>query len=177
MDAYIGEIRIFGGTYAPANWMFCEGQIMSIQQNTALFSILGTMYGGNGTVTFGLPDLRGSAPIGQGQGPGLTQRSVGEMGGSPTVTLLQSEMPNHTHAAMGSPQNGDTTSPANAVWAQYATGGRPPVTTKLYAQTSDVTMAPTALNAAGKSQPHNNMQPYLAMRFIICVNGNFPPRP
>jgi microcystin-dependent protein len=176
MDAYIGEIRIFGGNYAPAKWLFCEGQLLSIQQNTALFSILGTMYGGNGTVTFALPDLRGSAPIGQGQGPGLTARGVGEMGGSASVTLLQAEMPNHTHSAMGAPQNGDTPSPADAVWAQYATG-RPPVTTPLYAQASDVTMAPAALNAAGKSQPHNNMQPYLPMRFIICMQGIFPPRP
>jgi microcystin-dependent protein len=176
MDAYIGEIRIFCGNFAPLNWMFCEGQLLPIQQNTKLFSVIGTMYGGNGTVTFALPDLRGSVPISQGTGPGLTPRTVGEIGGTPTVALTQNEMPAHTHRALGYPHTGSVNSPANAAWAQYATTARPPVTTNLYSKTGDVKMAPGELGVAGQNLPHNNMQPYLAMRFIICVEGIFPPR-
>jgi microcystin-dependent protein len=176
MDAYLGEIRIFCGNFAPMNWMFCEGQLLPIQQYTALFSLLGTNYGGNGTTIFALPDLRGSAPISQGQGPGLTLRTVGEVGGSPNVTLTQDEMPAHTHNALGYPHTGSVNSPANAAWAQFATTARPPVSTDLYAKTGDVKMAPGALGVAGQNAPHNNMQPYLAMRFIICTNGIFPPR-
>lgn len=176
MDAYVGEIRMFCGTFAPVNWAFCEGQILPITRNTALFSILGTMYGGDGKSTFALPDLRGSVPINQGQGPGLTQRFVGEMGGSPQVTLGTENMPAHNHLAMGSSAKGTARSPANAIWSQYSTGIRPPEPTDLYAPTADVTMAPDVLATAGQGTPHNNMQPYLAVRFIICMNGIFPPR-
>jgi microcystin-dependent protein len=175
MDAYIGEIRIFCGTFAPAKWMFCSGQILPIRMNTALFSILGTMYGGDGKVTFGLPDLGGSVPISQGAGPGLTPRSVGEMSGSASVSLIQSEMPAHTHLAMGTQQSGSSNSPEAAAWSTYSTG-RPPVSQSLYAKGGNVTMAPDALSPTGQGTAHNNMQPYLSMNFIICVEGIFPPR-
>jgi microcystin-dependent protein len=177
MDAYIGEIRMFCGTFAPQNWAFCEGQLMAISSNTALFSILGVMYGGDGKVTFSLPDLRGSVPINQGAGPGLTQRSVGEMGGSESVTLLPQEMPAHNHLAMGSSAKGTANSPKDAIWSQFSTGNRPPVPTMLYAETPDVTMAPDALGLAGGNMQHNNMQPYLPVRFIISLTGIYPSRP
>lgn len=177
MDAYLGEIRIFCGTYAPANWMFCEGQIMPISRNTALFSVLGVMYGGDGKTTFGLPDLRGRTPLNQGSGPGLTPRSVGEMAGSATVTLTAAEMPVHNHLAQGVTANGGVNSPSGAVWAQSSSGGRPPVPTELFSSSGNVQLAPDALASSGQGAPHNNMQPYLPLRFIICVNGIFPPRP
>jgi microcystin-dependent protein len=176
MDAYLGEIRMFCGTYAPANWAFCEGQILPISANTALFSLLGVQYGGNGTTNFSLPDLRGCVPIGQGPGPGLTPRYVGEMGGSQSVTLTNSEMPAHNHLAQGLSGTGTTKSPANAVWAQFASDSRPPIPVKLFGPSGDVQMAANALSPAGGNQPHNNMQPFLAVRFIICMNGIFPPR-
>jgi microcystin-dependent protein len=176
MDAYLGEIRIFCGNFDPNNWMLCAGQLLPISRNTALFSIIGTMYGGDGKVTFALPDLGGSAPVGQGQGPGLTPRAVGEMGGAPSVTLMQNEMPTHNHLAMGAQQTGTANSPAGATWTTYSIG-RPPSPQNLYAKTGDVDMAPDALAPAGQNMPHNNMQPFLAMRYIICVNGIFPPRP
>jgi microcystin-dependent protein len=176
-DAYIGEIRIFAGSFAPRGWALCNGQLMAISQNTALFSILGVQYGGDGRVTFGLPNLMGSAPIGQGAGPGLTPRSVGEAVGSATVNLLASEMPAHTHSPMGYSQNGSSQDPTDAVWAQFSIGGRGGVTpVNLYGTTADTQMSPLALNVSGGGQPHNNMQPCLAMNFIICLDGQFPPR-
>ena len=177
MDAYLGEIRIFAGNFPPKGWTFCEGQIMPISRNTALFSILGVMYGGDGKVTFALPNLNGRTPIGQGAGPGLTPRSVGETGGAASVTLISEEMPAHNHRAVGLTGNGDANSPASAMWSQFATGGRPPVPAPLYSSTGDIQMAPDALAPAGQNQPHNNMQPYLALRFIICLDGIFPQRP
>jgi microcystin-dependent protein len=176
MDPYIGEIRLFAGNFAPQNWALCSGQLLSIQQNTALFSILGTQYGGDGRVTFGLPDLNGNVPIGAGAGPGLTERTIGEMGGSAGVTLTTAEMPAHNHIANGVPDNGSTGSPANAAWAQYNTTSRPAIHAPLYAGAADSAMSPTALSPTGGSQPHNNMQPYLALNYIIALNGMFPPR-
>lgn len=177
MDAYLGEIRIFSGNFAPAGWLLCEGQILPIQMYTALFSLVGTAYGGNGTTNFGLPDLRGSAPIGQGQGPGLTSRTVGETGGAAAVTLAQNDIPVHTHLASGVAANGTVNTPAGALWAQFNSGGRTPTYAKVYGASTDTTMGAAALTTAGKGMPHNNMQPFLAMRFIICINGIFPPRP
>jgi microcystin-dependent protein len=176
MDAYLGEIRMFCGTYAPANWAFCQGQLLPVSSNTALFSLLGTAYGGNGTTNFALPDLRGKVPISQGTGPDLSERVVGDTGGVPAVTLTQKEMPAHNHRAQGLTKTGTSKSPVDGVWTQHATDVRPPVPTKLFAPNGDVQMAADALAAAGGGQPHNNMQPYLGVNFIICTRGIFPPR-
>jgi microcystin-dependent protein len=177
MDAYLGEIRAFCGDYAPNNWMFCEGQLLPISRQSALFSILGTMYGGDGKVTFALPDLRGAVPIGQGQGPGLSQRSVGEMGGSAAVALQANEMPAHNHTANGVTSSGKSKVPVNSmVWSQVDTGGREPSPVNMYATPPNTTMNPGALGISGSGQPHNNMQPFLAVRFNICCNGIFPQR-
>lgn len=171
MDPYIGEIRQFAGNFAPKDWALCNGQLLPISQNTALFSLLGTTYGGDGKTTFGLPNLCGKAPMQYGQGPGLTDRSPGEDGGSPAVTLLQTEIPAHTHSAMGGPKAA-TTAPDNAGWGAIDRLG-----TALYASTPNAQMHPMALGVAGGSQPHNNMQPFLGMNFIISLHGVFPPRP
>lgn len=176
MDPFLGEIRIFSGNFAPRGWALCDGQLLAISQFSSLFTLLGTMYGGNGTSNFALPNLGGSVPIGQGDGPGLTPRVVAETGGSDTVSLTQASMPAHNHIAMGSATNGTTKSPANAVWSQNASGGRPPIVTNLYGTTGNTVMAPAALSPTGDGVPHNNMQPFLAMRFIVCLNGIFPPR-
>lgn len=176
-DAYIGEIRIFAGNFPPKDWAFCDGSLLAIQRNTALFSILGTTYGGNGTSTFALPNLNGRVPIGAGTGPGLTQRYLGEEVGSQTVTLLATEMPAHAHSPMGHGEKGTTNDPTGAIWGEYSTTSHSGVTkTNLYNATADVQMAAQALGTAGNSQPHNNMQPYLGVNFIICMRGIFPPR-
>lgn len=176
-DAYLGEIRIFAGNFEPNGWAFCNGQILPITRNSALFALLGTQYGGDGKVTFGLPNLQVAVPIGQGSGPGLTPRSVGEMGGSPTVALLPTEMPAHSHTPMGYATNGSTSSPGGNVWAQWSEENRQGVTRiDLYNPTADAPMSPLALSPAGGNAPHNNMQPFLALNFIICLNGVFPSR-
>lgn len=176
-DAYLGEIRIFAGNFAPKGWALCNGQILPLSQYTALFSILGVQYGGDGKTNFALPNLNGRVPIGQGAGPGLTPRAVGETVGSATVTLLTTEMPAHTHAPMGNTQLGSTVDPTNAVWGEFGVGGRGGITpVNLFNPTPDTLMSPLAVNVSGGSQPHNNMQPYLAMNFIICLDGEFPPR-
>jgi len=177
-DAFTGEIRIFAGNFAPYNWAFCNGQLLPIQGNTALFSLIGVQYGGNGTTNFALPNLQGSVPIGQGAGPGLSSRSMGEMGGSASVTLLATEMPAHTHIPMGYATNGSTAAPAGNVWAQWSEQSRSGVTPiNLFNPTPDTKMSPMALSPAGGSQAHNNMQPFLALNFIICLQGDFPQRP
>jgi microcystin-dependent protein len=177
MDAYLGEIRAFAGDFAPNKWMFCEGQILPIARQTTLFSILGTAYGGDGKVTFALPDLRGAVAIGQGAGPGLTQRYVGENGGAPAVALQPTEMPAHNHIANGVTTGGKSKVPVNSmIWSQVNTGGREPDPVNMYATPPDTTMNAAALGMTGNSAPHNNMQPFLALRFIICIDGIFPPR-
>jgi microcystin-dependent protein len=176
-DAYTGEIRIFAGNYAPYNWAFCNGQLLPISQNTALFSLLGVQYGGNGSTTFALPNLQGSVPIAAGAGPGLTPRMTGETGGSATTALLTSEMPAHNHLPMGYASDGTTAAPAGDVWAQASEPGRHGATPiNLFNPTPDTPMSPMALGLAGGSAAHNNMQPYLGLNFIICLNGIFPPR-
>lgn len=175
-DAYTGEIRIFGGNYAPMNWAFCEGQQLSIAEHSTLFSIIGTTYGGDGRIYFNLPNLQGRTPIGQGRGPGLTERLIGVQGGEETVTLTQAMMPSHTHTAAGVAANGNLNSPDEAVWAQYNSGGRTPTLANVYAATATNVMNATELAAAGQSLPHANMQPYLTMRFIICLQGEYPAR-
>jgi len=169
-DPYLAEIRIWACNFAPRGWAMCNGQLMAISQNTALFSLLGTNYGGNGQTTFGLPDLRGSVPISQGQGPGLSDYSLGEIVGSETVTLLSTEMPAHPHGMMALPAPADRTTPvANSFGRVQGTTG--PYVTGTPARAM---MAPQALPPAGGSQPHDNMMPYLCVSFIISLFGIFP---
>lgn len=170
-DPYIGEVRIWAGNFAPTGWAMCDGQIMSIAQNTALFSLLGVTYGGNGVTTFALPDLRGRVPIQPGQGAGLSSRARGEAGGAETHTLDVTQMPAHTHTAGASSGNGTSAAAAGNVPA------RSPAAIPQYAPTSDALLAPNAVGSAGGGQPHNNLQPYLALNFIIALQGMYPPRP
>ncbi len=165
-DPFVAEIRMFGGNFAPTGWALCAGQLLPIAQNTALFSLLGTMYGGDGKVTFGLPNLNGRVAVHSGQGPGLSAWFQGEQRGSETVTLLQSELPAHAHQARGSSDDDNSLSPVGAL------AGAPQ--SPLYRPDTDGQMAPLPL--AGGSQPHNNMQPYLAITYIIALQGIFPPR-
>ncbi len=168
-DQFVAEIRIFAGNFAPKGWASCDGQILPLSQNTALFSLLGTNYGGDGKSNFALPNLQDSAPMMWGQGPGLSLRDIGETGGEPTVTLLESEMPSHSHslsASQGFP-DGDRLIPATAVGAFSAT---------IFGTPANTTMAATILAPAGGDQPHNNMQPYLGLYFIIALQGIYPPR-
>ncbi|HZE80985.1 MAG TPA: tail fiber protein [Candidatus Polarisedimenticolia bacterium] len=171
---FVAEIRIFAGNFAPAGWALCDGQLLPISQNTALFSLLGTTYGGDGKSTFALPNLQGSAPLQQGQGPGLSLRDLGEIGGEQNVTLLPTEMPAHNHTAMAASGTGQPDPTSNA-WASGAKGFGSIYSPSVPA--SNVPMSPTAaLSFNGSSQPHNNMMPYLCLTFIIALQGVFPPR-
>jgi microcystin-dependent protein len=170
---YIGQIVIFAGGFPPQGWAFCDGQRLSISQNTALFSLIGTIYGGDGRSSFALPDLRGKAPIGAGQGPGLTNRPIGSTGGGETVSLVPDQMPVHTHLVRCANGGDGNPSPEGAVWGKARgdapyTGGRSPV--------ADGLMMAGSLGLTGLGRPHNNMQPYLALTFIIALQGIFPPR-
>jgi microcystin-dependent protein len=172
-DQFLGEIRIFGGNFAPTGWALCNGQLLAISQNTALFSLLGTNYGGNGQTTFALPNLQGSAPIHVGQGAGLSDYVLGQTGGEPAVTLIQTEMPSHAHSASATATPGDNPDPSGRVWgvAAIARG------TSMYsAGPGDTSMSPFALATSGGNQPHNNMPPYLALTFIIALQGIYPAR-
>jgi microcystin-dependent protein len=168
-DPFVAEIRIVPFNFAPRGWAFCNGQILPISQNTALFSLLGTNYGGDGRTSFALPDLQGRAPMFYGQGPGLSLHDLGESAGSETVTLIQTEMPAHQHQAFQSGVDADTPTPNNASWAgsEFGDSLRTPATG---------TFGATALAIAGNGLPHNNMQPYLTLNFIIAMQGVFPPR-
>lgn len=169
-DPFVAEIRIFGFNFAPRGWATCNGQLLPISQNTALFSLLGTTYGGNGQTNFALPNLQGSFVIGPGQGPGLSLRSLGEVGGEANHTLLATEMPAHSHGLMAT-SSATSGSPAGNALANVATGAAAYRTPGVTAA-----MATDALPAAGGSQPHNNRQPYLGMMFCIAMQGVFPPR-
>ena len=171
-DPFVAEIRIFPFNFAPRGWAWCDGQLLPLSQNTALFSLLGTTYGGDGKSTFALPNLQGSAPMHPGQGPGLSLHDLGETGGSETVTLLGSEMPAHTHGLRDHDLDlGELNAPANnRVLAKSANA------TVYTGATNLIAMAPMALPPAGGGLPHNNMQPYLAFYFNIALQGVFPPR-
>jgi microcystin-dependent protein len=173
-DQFVAEIRIFPFNFPPTGWAFCNGQLMPISQNTALFSLLGTTYGGDGKSTFALPDMQGNAPMQPGQGQGLSLRDLGEMSGVESITLLQSEMPVHTHTLRGNFNAGDLFDPTPArSLARSGTGF-------LYQSTTNanlVQMAFQALPPAGGGLPHNNMQPYLTLNFCIALQGIFPQRP
>jgi len=173
-DQFVAEIRIFPFNFAPTGWAFCNNQLMPISQNTALFSLLGTTYGGDGKSTFALPGLQGCSPMQQGQGQGLSLRDLGELGGEQSVTLLQTEMPVHNHGALGAPGTGQN-SPVGNAWASGLKTG-PSIYTPSGTQGNDVDMSPVALGIAGGNQPHNNMMPFLTLNFCIALQGIFPPR-
>ena len=174
MDPFVAEIRIFPFNFPPKGWAWCDGQLLPLSQNTALFSLLGTTYGGDGKSNFALPNMQGNAPMHPGQGPGLSLHDLGETGGSETVILLQSEIPAHSHTRRVSNQQGDvqqptsTTSLARAIGAVPFVPGNP--------QPPLVSMSDQSLSPAGGDQPHNNMMPYLTLSFNIALQGVFPPR-
>jgi microcystin-dependent protein len=170
-DPFVAEIRIFPFNFAPKGWAWCDGQLLPISQNTALFSLLGTTYGGDGKSTFALPDLQGSAPMHPGQGPGLSLYDLGQQGGAETVTLLQSEIPAHAHQLMCVNGDGDQADPTAKTWGATPSGANP------YISPSNGNMSSQALGITGGSLPHNNMQPYLTFYFCIALQGVFPPRP
>jgi microcystin-dependent protein len=172
-DPFIAEIRIFPFNFPPTGWAFCSGQLLPLSQNTALFSLLGTTYGGDGKSTFALPDLEGSAAMHPGQGQGLTERFLGEMSGSESVTLLVSEMPLHTHSLLAAPEISDVQIPTADTTLGRSGGG----SAYLETPANLVLMAPQTLTPAGGSLPHNNMQPYLTLNFCIALQGVFPARP
>jgi microcystin-dependent protein len=171
-DPFVAEIRIFGFNFPPKGWAFCAGQILPISQNTALFSLLGTTYGGNGKSTFALPDFQGRVGVQPGQGKGLSLYDLGETGGTESVTLLDSEMPAHVHGVFANinPSNLATPSPARS-WARTAPG-----TSYITTNANLTQMSPMAIGVAGGSLPHNNMMPYLTLNFCIALQGVFPPR-
>ncbi len=168
-EPFLGAISMFCGNFAPRGYALCDGQLLPISQNTALFSLLGTQYGGNGQTTFALPDLRGRAAIGQGQGPGLSSRTIGESLGSESVTLLAAQMPLHGHAQQAS---------GTAVTAAAGPSGAPgtSATTQFYGGPPEVDMAASAITAAGGNQPHPNMAPFQTLNFVIALQGIFPSR-
>lgn len=172
-DPFVAEIRMFAGNFAPKGWATCDGQLLPLSQNTALFSLLGTFYGGDGKSTFALPNLQGSVPIGQGQGAGLSEYFLGQSGGTPFVTLLTSEMPLHTHALQADTfDTGDGRVPG----PNFSLAKTLPGNAYQSANTPLVAMNFQALSIAGASLPHNNMMPYLTVLFIIAMQGVFPPR-
>ncbi len=170
---FVAEIRIFGFNFAPTGWALCNGQLLPISQNTALFSLLGTTYGGDGKSTFALPNLRGCVPISWGQGPGLSNYDPGQAGGTDVVSLLQSELPAHTHQARAASSSGNQPGPSGNVWAG-APGRTPPP--RFQNGPPNSAMSASAIANAGGSQPHNNRQPYLGLNFCIALQGVFPPR-
>ena len=172
-DPFVAEIRIFPFNFAPKGWAWCDGQILPISQNTALFSLLGTTYGGDGKSTFALPDMQGNAPMHPGQGPGLSLHDLGEMGGSQFVSLLESEIPAHSHQMKATVENGTQGTLAPNITLATSIAG------SLYQSNTSsnlVTMNPQAVSPAGGDQPHNNMMPYLTFYFNIALQGVYPPR-
>jgi len=173
-DPFVAEIRIFGFNFAPKGWAFCAGQLLPISQNTALFSLLGTTYGGDGKSTFALPDLQGNAPMQPGQGQGLSLRDLGEMSGVENITLLVSEIPLHTHQlkCATDPADNNLATPDRVLANSQKEFGYQSVT-----NANLVNMAFQGLQPAGGGLPHNNMQPYLTLNFCIALQGIFPARP
>ena len=169
-NPFLAEIRIFPFNYPPTGWAWCDGQLLPLSQNTALFSLLGTFYGGDGKTTFALPNLQGSAPMHQGQGAGLSQRFIGEQAGEPAVTLIQSEMPAHLHALNGTNQLQNLPDPQNHTLAR--------ANANAYVEnpTGFTQMNGLAIGITGDNLPHNNMPPFLTLTFIIALQGIFPPR-
>jgi microcystin-dependent protein len=167
---YVGEIRIFAGNFAPAGWMFCEGQLLAISENDTLFNLIGTTYGGDGQTTFALPDLRGRLPLHMGTGSSGTSFVIGQSAGVEQVTLTTSQIPAHTHPILGSAANATTTGPTNNIPATM-----PDVTTFAYGtDLPPTTLSPQSVTSSGGGQPHNNFQPYLCINYIISMFGIFP---
>jgi microcystin-dependent protein len=179
MDPYIGELRLFGFTFAPVGWALCNGQVLSISHNAALFSILGTQYGGNGTSNFALPNLQGQVPISQGAGPGLTPFDPGSTGGEQTHTLVSSEMPAHSHSLTAKPVAAVNTTPAAGSVTSEGHGGARGSTFNVNTYTTNspgTTLNPAAVGAAGNGAGHDNMQPSLTVNWCIALQGVYPPR-
>lgn len=170
-EPFIGEIRMFGGNFAPRGWALCDGQLLAVSQNDALFSLLGTIYGGDGRTTFGLPDMRGRVPVHEGSTPGLTPKRLGQKGGVEAVTLTANEIPQHDHAMSASTDVGSSDSPAGNYVAENSR-------TRLYRNVSSATapMAGDFLGNAGGGQPHNNMMPFTCVNYIIALVGVYPSR-
>jgi len=167
-EPYVGEIRMFAGNFAPAGWMFCDGQILPISENEVLFQLIGTTYGGDGQETFALPDLRGRLPVHQGTGPGGRSFIIGEAAGVEQVTLTTQQLPSHTHPLLASADPANSPNPAAHVLAE-------PLSTTPYVQdTPGVPLSPQAVAPAGGSQPHENLQPFLCVNYIISLFGIFP---
>ncbi len=169
-EPFIAEIRIFAGNFAPRSWAFCNGQLLPVSQNTALFSLIGTTYGGDGRSTTALPNLKGRASMHPGRGPGLTSRRLGQRGGVEMVSLTEAQMPNHTHTQMAVERRARNETPANNT--ALAEAGE----TTYKTSTTTVNMASQALENTGGSQPHNNMQPFIAINYIIALQGLYPSR-
>lgn len=172
-DPFVAEIRIFPFNFAPKGWAFCDGQLLPISQNTALYSLLGTTYGGDGRSNFALPNMQGNAPMQPGQGPGLSLHDLGETGGAETVTLLESEIPSHSHGLMASNQPGEDAAPGQTEALARSVGA------SLYQTDADLNKVQLSANAiapVGGDLPHNNMMPYLTVNFCIALQGVFPPR-
>jgi microcystin-dependent protein len=176
MNPFIGQILMVGFNFAPQGWALCNGQIMSISQNTALFSLLGTYYGGDGVTTFALPNLQSRVPIHQGQGAGLSPYTIGQIGGSEQQALLVANLPAHTHAANCNNTPGPNNDPTGAFWSEVNNGGRDPVANPAYATSATGQMAGAAIGLTGNNQPFGLIQPYLCVNFIIALQGIFPSR-
>ena len=170
-EPFIGEIRMVGFNFAPRNWAFCNGQLLAIQQNTALFSLLGTTYGGNGVTTFALPNMQSRVPIHQGQGPGLSPYVIGQAGGTETVQLITANLPSHNHALAASSGAATSLTPAGNYLGVVSRATTPP-----YATTGGATMNAAAIGNTGSGTAHANLQPYLCVNFIIATAGIFPSR-
>lgn len=170
MEPFIGQVILFAGNYAPQGWAFCHGQLLPLAQHTALFAILGTTYGGNGQTTFALPDLRGCVPLGVGQGVQLSAYELGERGGSETVTLTEAQLPAHTHALNASTTLASSREATNNLLAKSR------VLPNYAPVSASAEMHKSAIADAGAGQPHNNMPPFLAINYIIALEGIFPPR-
>ncbi|HEY3343859.1 MAG TPA: tail fiber protein [Anaerolineaceae bacterium] len=173
MEPFVAEIRIFPFNFPPKGWAFCDGQLLMISQNAALFSLLGTTYGGDGKSNFSLPDMQGNVPMHPNQGAGLSLHVLGEVGGSETVTLLESEIPSHSHNLQAADDMGDYPIPNSSAALARATMDKP---FQDNPNNNLVAMAANAITPAGGGQPHNNMQPYLTLSFCIALQGVYPPR-
>ena len=168
-EPFVGQITMFAGNFAPRGWAFCDGQLLDVSQNDALFSLFGTIYGGDGRTTFGLPDLRGRLPLHMGTGPGLSPRTIGAKSGSESVTVVTTQLPSHTHPLQGSTDSATTPDPSGNVFARSSGDA-------YGSEFSASNMSPAALGSSGGSQAHSNMQPWLGINFIVALAGVFPSR-